>query len=171
MRYLPVFRTKSWKKGCLLIVAKIYPQDESQDKPDNISKKLSKINLPNQSSHSKFLPFHKLGPKNNFRCQIYYKSGSLLAHVLQSKSGSLIHSSRYLISRSSVQVPLTSVQVPQFRYLSLVTSNQVPLFRYLNLGTSVKVPQFRYLCLGTSIQVRLSRYLNSGTSVQVLQWQ
>ena len=110
MRYLPVCRIKSWKKGCLLIVAKFYPRDES--------------------------------------------------HVLQSKNGSVIHRSTYLISRFSVQVPLTSVQVPQFRYLSVVTSNQVPLFRYLNLGTSVKVPQFRCVCPGTSIQVPLFRYFN-----------
>ena len=133
MRYLPVCRIKSWKKGCLLIVAKFYPRDES--------------------------------------------------HVLQSKNGSVIHRSTYLISRFSVQVPLTSVQVPQFRYLSSGTSLQLPqirylcfdisiqvplfrtsiqitLFRYLNPGNSVQVPQFRYICLGTSSQVPLFRYFN-----------
>ena len=40
MRYLPVCRIKSWKKGCLLIVAKLYPQIESQNKADKILKKM-----------------------------------------------------------------------------------------------------------------------------------
>ena len=118
MRYIPVCRIKSWKKGCLLIVAKFYPQDES--------------------------------------------------HVLQSKNGSVIHRSTYLISRFSDQVPLTSVQVPQFRYLSVVTSNQVPLFQYLNLGTSIQVPLFRYLNSGASVQVPQFRYLCLGTSIAVI---
>ena len=50
MRYLPVCRIKSWKKGCLLIVAKLYPQIESQNKADKISKKGAK--KPFQISHS-----------------------------------------------------------------------------------------------------------------------
>ena len=49
MRYLPVCRIKSWKKGCLLIVAKLYPQIESQNKADKILKNGAK--KPFQISH------------------------------------------------------------------------------------------------------------------------
>ena len=122
----------------------------------------AKKTLPNQSHHSKLalFPFHKLGP----RCQIYYKPkilSGLEAYLLMCFSRKMdLTTRRYLILRTSVQVPLTSVQVPQFRYLCLGASIQIPLFRYLNSGSSAQVSQFRYICLGNSIQVPLFRYFN-----------
>ena len=140
-------------------------------------------NLPNQSHSSKLtlLPLHQLGPKNNFRCRIYYKSkilSGLEAYLLMCFSQKMDGNSTYeyvpyfsnLCSVTSDLCSGTSIQVPLFRYLESGTLIQVPLFRYLNLDTSVQVPQFRYLCLGTSIQVPLFRYLSSGTSVQVPQF-
>ena len=96
-----------------LIVTNLYPEDESQNKPDKISNKCSKKKLPNWSHRSimTFLPHHQLGPKptSSVRYITYLNSKwtqSLFAHVLQLKN----------VSEQYIRVG-TSMQEPLFRYL------------------------------------------------------